>query len=418
MDKNKQYIICHYDEIGLKGKNRSFFEKILINNIKYAFKKTLNIKVFAKQISGRIIINLNFTQSSSTSSLCAPPSGAHNEYNENSEKIEQTLKQTIEQTLKNVFGLAYFTFAISVEQDMEIIKNKALKILQEKDFKSFRITTKRSKKDFNLTSQQINEQVGAFIVEKLNKRVDLENADIEIYIEIVDNFAFLYTEKFEAQGGLPVGASGKIVSLLSGGIDSPVATYLMLKRGALPILIHFHSTPFTSPTSIEKTKKLTQILNKFYPTNTKLYLIPFAKAQKEIMIKVPEKLRLILYRRVMLRISEQIAKQEKALALVTGDALGQVASQTLENMSVIEEASSLPVLRPLIGFDKKEIIAKAETIGTYKTSILPHEDCCSLFLPKHPETKAKIQEVLEAEKNFDIQKIIQKTLEKTVVERF
>lgn len=387
-----EFIICHYDEIGLKGKNRKFFEEKLKDNIKQAFQKISEERAplfeYAKRISGRIIIKIT-----------EAGRGKENE---------------IKKALENIFGIAYFAFAIPCGQNIEDIKKAALEILSEKKFKTFRISCQRSKKEFPLISQEVNEQTGEYIIKKLGKKVKLKNPDAECFIEIVDNFAFIYLEKTRGQGGLPSGISGKVVALLSGGIDSPVAVYYILKRGASAVFLHFHSLPYTSPASLDKAKELAVALNKFQ-LKSKIYFIPFAEIQKQIMIKSPAKMRVILYRRFMMRIAEEISGKEGALAIVTGESLGQVASQTLENMAVIEECVKIPILRPLVGFDKKEIIAKAKEIDTYDISILPHEDCCSLFVPKHPETKAKTGEVVIAEKNLDVKKLVEKAIKNMII---
>lgn len=374
------YIICHYHEIGLKGKNRRFFEERLIENIKRALPGSSF--EFVKRISGRIIIKLT-------------PKG---------------IQKEMEGILRNVFGVAYFAIAINCEQEIEAIKKKALELLEEKNFKTFKISTQRSKKDFPLTSQEINEKVGEYILKKLNKKVNLEKPDLTCFIEIVEKFAFLYLEKIKGLGGLPLSVSGKAVALLSGGIDSPVAAFYAMKRGVKIIFLHFHAYPYTSRASIEKAQKIVKVLNK-YQYSSKLYLIPFANIQKEILLKTPTKLRVVLYRRFMFRIAQKIAEKEGAKAIITGESIGQVASQTLENIKIIEEVTHLPVLRPLIGQDKEEIIDQAKKIGTFAISILPHQDCCSRFLPKHPATKAKFKEIKEAEKKLNTQKLIQETIQ-------
>jgi thiamine biosynthesis protein ThiI len=292
-----------------------------------------------------------------------------------------------------------------------------MELLKGGKFATFRITTIRSNKRFPLTSQEVNEKIGAFIAEKLAKGVNLEKPGLNCFVEIVENTAFLYTKKTKGPGGLPVGASANAVALLSGGIDSPVAAYHMLKRGVKIIFAHFHSAPFTSPASAEKTKNLAKVLASFNPSQkAKLYLVPFADIQREIMMKTPAKLRIIFYRRLMFKISEAIAAKENAKGLITGESLGQVASQTLENMGAISDSIALPVLRPLVGFDKKEIIKKAKEIGTYEISILPHEDCCSLFIPKHPETRAKLTEIKKAEEGFDAQLLAEKAVKNAKIE--
>ncbi len=378
------YVICHYHEIGLKGKNRKFFEEKLVENIK----RVLNPSYFkfVRRISGRILVELTIK-------------GAREE-------------EEISSVLKNIFGIAYFAFAVSVEQKIEAIQKKALEILKEQKFESFRISARRSKKEFFLISQQINERIGELIVRELKKKVDLENPELTCFIEIVEKFAFLYLEKIKGPGGLPVGVSGRAVALLSGGIDSPVAAFYTMKRGVKVIFVHFHSHPYTTQASIKKVEEMIKLLNKFQ-FHSRLYLVPFADIQKEILLKTPAKLRVILYRRMMLKIAQEIAGEERALALVTGESIGQVASQTLGNIKVIEEVVDSPVFRPLIGQDKEEIIRKAREIGTFEISILPDQDCCSRFLPRHPETNAKSEEVARAERELNIEKLIKQAIKNT-----
>jgi len=385
------YIICHYSEIGLKGKNRKFFEEKLIENIKKLALKSDDFE-FVKRISGRIIVKLT--------------------------KKGTKREEEIEDSLKNIFGMAYFTFATSSNQKIKDIQEKALELLapyrnevsgsglKTKKFKTFRISTQRSKKEFPLNSQEINEKVGEYVLKRLKaKKVKLENPDITCFIEIVEKYSFLYLERIKGLGGLPVGVSSKAVALLSGGIDSPVAAFFAMKRGIKVIFLHFHAYPYTSVASIEKVKKLTKILRK-YQGNSRLYLVPFGDIQKEILLRTASKLRVIFYRRLMFKIAQEIAKKENALGIFTGESVGQVASQTLENIRAIEEAVNLPVYRPLISWDKEEIIKKAREIDTFDISILPDEDCCSRFVPAHPETKAKLGEIKEAEIRLNVQKMI------------
>ena len=390
-----EYVICHYSEIGLKGKNRRFFEEKLVENIKRVL-KPVHFS-FVKRISGRIIIRLS-------------KEGAKNE-------------REITQALRNVSGMAYFAFAVSCPQKINKIQEKALELLKGKKFKTFKISTQRSKKEFPLTSQEINERVGKYILQRTENRkqrtkinVDLEKPDITCFIEIVEKYAFLYLEKIRGLGGLPVSVSGKAAVLLSGGIDSPVAAFLAMKRGIRVVFLHFHAYPYTNEASIEKVKKIVKLLSK-YQGKSKLCLIPFSEIQEEILRKTPAKSRVILYRRFMLRIAAQICKKEKALAIFTGESVGQVASQTLENIKVIEESVRLPVFRPLIGQDKEEIINKAKEINTFEISILPYQDCCARFLPKHPETRAKLEEVLRAEKRLNIENLIEEAIKKSSVEK-
>ena len=379
-----EYVICHYNEIGLKGKNRKFFEEKLVDNIKRVLKPFYF--EFVRRISGRILVKLT---------------------KEGSKKEKE-----ITESLKSVFGIAYFAFAAGSPQKIENIQEVALSLLKKEKFKSFRIFTQRSKKEFHLTSQQVNEKVGDYVRRKLRVKVNLGKPDFTCFIEIVEKYAFLYLEKNKGLGGLPVSCSGKVITLLSGGIDSPVAGFLAMKRGIKVIFVHFHARPFTSEASIEKTKRIVKLLSK-YQGRSKLYLVPFAPTQKEILLKTPAKLRVILYRRFMFQIAEKIAEKEKALGIFTGESVGQVASQTLENIKAIEDVVCLPVFRPLISQDKEEIIQKAKEIGTFEISILPHQDCCSRFLPRFPATRAKLNEVAMAEKKLNINKLIKEAIEKS-----
>jgi len=296
---------------------------------------------------------------------------------------------------------------------MEDMQNKALEILKGKKFNTFKVSAQRSEKSFKLNSQQINEKIGEYIIDNLNKKVDLSNPDITIYIEVVEKYCFMYTEKKKSLAGLPVGVSGKAVSLISGGIDSPVASFLAMKRGLELTYLHFHSMPFSDQASIDKVKDIANLLNKFQGTS-KMCLVPFADIQKEILIKTPQKLRVLLYRRMMIRIAEQIAIKEKCKSIVTGENLAQVASQTIENLTVIEKATDLIVLRPVLTNDKQEIIEKAKELDTYNISIIPHHDCCARFLPKHPETRANLKEVEDAESKLDIETLISQATQKAL----
>jgi len=386
---NFDHILIHCGEITLKGKNRNFFEARLMQNIKK------QLEAFApgclesvSKTSGGILVKLN--------------------------KKEVKNSVEIRNALLHTFGIANFFFAKKIKLDLETLKKSAFELSTEKDFATFCIRTQRSDKNYKLNSPQINEQVGEYIFEKLErkKKVSLKNPDLEIFISILHGSALISSEKIQGPGGLPVGTGGHAMVLMSGGFDSPIAAWQLLKRGVSVHFAHFHSMPYTSKASLEKVESLIKVLQKF-GANGNLYSIPFADAQKEIMLKAPAPLRVILYRRFMMRIAESLAKKEKCLALVTGDSLGQVASQTLENILAVNEAATLPVFRPLIGTDKEEIMQIARKIGTYDISKLPHDDCCTRLMPKNPETRAKLKDVLEAEKNLDIEKIIQETLGKT-----
>lgn len=410
-------IVCHYGELALKGDNRKFFEEKLVENIKKSLKTNRVLFNYVKRISGRILVGLE-------------PKGA--------KLLPEKELSSLQSALRNVFGLTYFAFACQAEQEIEKIKEKAIEILKNKDFKTFKVETKRGDKNFPLTSQQVNEQVGAYILERSlapfqgakllsRPRVDLENPDIVLYIEITDpirnlpgsnkagKYAFLYTEKIAGPAGLPVGTAGKAVSLISGGIDSPVASYLLMKRGVENIFVHFFANQQGYEQSLEKVRELLRVLKKFQ-FSAKVYFVPFSGIQKEILLKTQADLRVVIYRRFMLKISQIIAEKENAKALITGESVGQVASQTLDNMAVIENACSLPILRPLAGQDKLEIINKAKEIGTFNISILSHQDCCSMFVPKHPQTKAILKEVQKQEKKLKISKLIKSALKNSTIE--
>ena len=378
-------ILCHYAEVGLKLGNRRFFENWLRQNIKAALNRAIPDKKFTvRRLYGRIMVELD------------------DDPIKNQEEITQALSST--------FGLAYFAFAKYVAQEIKGIREMALAALQDKEFDTFKIKTRRPDQQFLFTAQQVNEDVGAFILSKMDKTVQLKDPDITCYIDIVQGSVYIYTEKIPGPGGLPTGANGKVVGLLSGGIDSPVASILAMKRGASVIFVHFHSVPLTTEESIEKVKQITTVLS-HYQSRIHLYLIALTPIQKEILVKTKEKYRIILYRRFMFRIAEIIARKEKARALVTGESLGQVASQTLENIAVIETVSSMPILRPLIGLDKQEIMDLAKEYGTYDISILPDQDCCSLFLPKNPATKAKKQFIEAEEENLAMDNLVQEAID-------
>ncbi|MBN1325729.1 tRNA 4-thiouridine(8) synthase ThiI [Candidatus Falkowbacteria bacterium] len=378
----EQYIVIHYGEIALKLGNRKFFEAKLIENIRKALKDLGEI--WLKHQHGRIIILIE----------------------------ENYDLELIRQKLQKVFGIEYFVFAHNSEQDIEQIKKDLYSLIKKKKFKTFRITVRRSQKAFPINSQRVAQELGEFVMKKMKKKVDLENFDLNIFVDIVENFAFLYFEKIECSGGLPVGVSESLLCLLSGGIDSPVAANLMQKRGARIVYVHFDAYPATPKENSEKVKELVRVLNE-YQNNSKLYLVPFLEIQKEILKIAPEDYRVIFYRRAMLRISEKIASKEDILALVTGESLGQVASQTVENIKAISEATSMPILRPLIGFNKEEIIEVARKIGTFELSAQPFTDCCSLYVPKHPVTRADLNIILDKEKNWDFEKIINKAIKNT-----
>ncbi|MBI1747361.1 MAG: tRNA 4-thiouridine(8) synthase ThiI [Acidobacteria bacterium] len=370
-----RYILVHYHEVGLKKNNREFFERKLKQNIELALHGLPYGRV--RRISGRLLIQL--------------PDGAE--------------PDQMAERLRDVFGIAYFAFSWLSNQDLDRLAQDAWSLMEGRRFSSFAVNTKRGEKSFPLNSVQISAKVGAYIGLKSGARVDLEHPDLTCFIEIVETFAFLYFEKRKARGGLPVSTGGRVAVLLSGGIDSPVAAYRIIKRGCRAVFVHFHSFPHTTLDSQEKVRNLVRILARFQYSG-RLYLVPFADIQRQIVAFAPPPIRIVLYRRFMVRIAEALAFKERAGALVTGESIGQVASQTLENIRAIAEAATLPILRPLIGDDKQDIISLAQDIGTLETSIQPDQDCCTLFIPKHPHTKVTLPIVRAAEAQLDVDGLV------------
>ena len=367
--------LIHYNELGLKGKNRRYFEQLLQQRVADALQ---GIKAKVSRLHGRLTVK---------------------DFDDNdSEKIKDRLKK--------VFGVAYFAIAQEKSQDFEEIANYALTLFKGDD-KNFCVRAKRANKDLGFTSIEAEREIGAILYKTVNLPVKLKDTDHVIHVEFYQDVAWVYSskERYFGPGGLPVGSSPKVVSLMSGGIDSPVASWLISKRGAKLIYVHFSSFPETDLSSLEKSEQAIEILADWHGA-TRLYMIQFSEVQREIVKKCPERLRTVLYRRFMLRIAEKIAFRENAKALLTGDALAQVASQTLDNLSTIDRAVNSLVLRPLVGMDKDEVIAIAQKIGTFEISILPQEDSCTFLAPKNPATRANLKQVLEAEKLLDVDALV------------
>ncbi|MBI2163260.1 MAG: tRNA 4-thiouridine(8) synthase ThiI [candidate division NC10 bacterium] len=380
-------VMIHYNEIGLKGKNQPLFLRRLESNL---LRSTAGAGVRrVEQRSGRMVLYLG----------------------------READWEVIRGRLRSVFGIANFSLAERVEPDMAALKAAVGNALEGRTFRSFKVAARRAYKQFPLTSEDINRELGAFVQGQTQVAVDLEQPELTIHVEVLPRDLYFSFGREAGPGGLPVGVSGRVVSLLSGGIDSPVAAHRLMKRGCQVVFVHFHSFPFLDGTSRDKAVELAQLLTRFQ-YQSHLYLVPFGEIQREVVVGAPAPLRVVLYRRLMGRIAEQIARREQAKALVTGESLGQVASQTLENLAVIEEAVGMPVLRPLIGSDKEEIVQQARALQTYDISIIPDQDCCRLFVPRHPATFSSLDEVRAVESQLPIEKLVQMGLDQMEIQAF
>jgi len=293
-----------------------------------------------------------------------------------------------------------------VGSTVEAMKAVIARLIEGREFESFRITARRAFKSYPLTSVELNRELGAFVLGRAPTRVDLERPALTITVEVLPDETFVYLDRQPGPGGLPVGSSGSVAALLSGGIDSPVAAWRMIRRGSPVVFVHFHSVPYLSAASQAKARALVDRLTE-WQYHSRLYLVPFGEIQREVVLATPAAARVVVYRRLMVRIAEALARAQGALALATGESLGQVASQTLENISRIDEVATLPILRPLIGMDKLEIVADARRLGTFDISIEPDQDCCSLFVPPHPATRLGADEVARLEARLDVGRLVQ-----------
>jgi thiamine biosynthesis protein ThiI len=379
--------IVHYQEIALKGKNRPWFVARLVRNLREAT-SDLGVRD-VRALMGRIEIVLG----------------------------QEPKWDLVRDRLSKVFGVANFARAGRAPLDVDAIAAEILRDLDPADPRSFRVSARRADKRFPLTSPQIEREVGGRIKEARRWLVDLDDPALTIHVEALSNEAFYFFGKDRGAGGLPVGASGRVACLLSGGIDSPVAAWRMMRRGCRVLFVHFHSYPILSRASQEKVRELSRLLTQ-YQYHSRLFLVAFGEIQQQVVLAVAPPLRVVVYRRLMMRIAEAIARQHRALALVTGEVVGQVASQTIENLTTIDEVATLPVLRPVIGMDKDEITAAAERLGTYPISIIPDQDCCTLFTPRHPATKARRTDVLRAEETLPIDDIVQRAADAAILEEF
>jgi thiamine biosynthesis protein ThiI len=380
-------VVVHYHEISLKGGNRPLFLRRLGRNLLEA---TAGCGVRGvRRLPGRLILDLH---------------------------PDADLPR-LRERVATVFGIAYFAPALSLPPDWPAVQAAVLQLLEGRSFESFRITARRTFKVFPMPSDQVNRELGALVLRHFSTRVNLTEPALTVRVELLPGEAFVFVDRVAGPGGLPVGVSGRVAALLSGGIDSPVAACRLQKRGCEVEFVHFHSVPYLADTSQRKARALVERLVR-HQFKARLWLVPFGEIQREVVLGVPAPLRVVVYRRLMTRIAEAIARKTGALALVTGESLGQVASQTLENLARTTEVAGMPVLRPLIGTDKEEIIREARAIGTYEISIEPDQDCCTLFVPKHPETRASTDAVEAAELRLDVARLVEAGTASAVPETF
>ena len=382
-------LIVKYGEIGVKGKNRYIFENKLIKNVKNILKPIGKFNVYKEY--GRIYVDLDGY-----------------DYEEVVEEV------------RKVFGIVGVCPAVRAEKDYNLLKELALKMLEEKieqGYKSFKVDSRRGDKDFKLTSQEMSLDIGGYLVSQVKDKiaVDVRNPEVKIHCELRQNHVMVYSDTIPGYGGLPLGTNGRAMSLLSGGIDSPVASWMVAKRGMELECIHFHSYPFTSEKSQEKVRDLAQILSK-YCGRVRLHKVNMLEIQKAIGLNCKDEEMTIISRRFMMRIAERVAESRHCDALVTGESIGQVASQTIQGLTCTNASVKMPVFRPLIAMDKTEIIEVAQKIGTFETSILPEEDCCTVFSPKKPVTKPKLDRIEKSENKLDVEKLIQDAIDNIEVE--
>jgi thiamine biosynthesis protein ThiI len=380
-------VVVHYKELALKGRNRPWFIQLLVRNLRRALAECDIASI--RFVMGRIEIELGRDVSWSD----------------------------IRERVGHVFGIANFSHAGRGPHDFAELASIILEDLGGRSPASFRVSVRRADKQFPFTSPQIEREVGGLIKEAKGWLVDLDNPELTIHIEMLPQYAFYFFGKEPGAGGLPTGTGGRLACLLSGGIDSPVAAFKMMRRGCSVLLIHFHSYPILSRASQEKVREIAALLTK-YQHRSRLMLVPFGELQQQIVLAVSPEIRVVIYRRLMLRIAERLARKWHARALVTGEVVGQVASQTLENMTAIAGATSLEILRPLVGMDKDEITAEARTLGTLPISNIPDQDCCQLFTPRHPATRATSDQVARAEAALPIDEMVDAAVAACAVEDF
>jgi thiamine biosynthesis protein ThiI len=381
------FVVVHYGELSLKGRNRPWFIHTLVRSLRVTLRDLGPLDV--RSLIGRIIVTLP----------------ADVDWPE------------VRARLACVPGVSNFARAYALPMDVDAMAETIVPHLAGRFAKSFRVTARRADKRFPVASPDMERAIGRRVQEVTGWPVDLSKPDFVIRVETLTRDAFVFFDREPGVGGLPSGTSGKVMTLLSGGIDSPVAAWRVMRRGCRTQFVHFHSYPILSRTSQDKARELVETLTRFQ-TRSRLHLVPFGGIQQQVVLSVPPPLRVVIYRRLMVRIAERLAVKAGAHALVTGDALGQVASQTIENLAVVGGVATLPILRPLVGMDKEEITTDAKRIGTYETSIVQDEDCCTLFTPRYPTTGASRDAVESAEQALDLTALTDGALAATVVEEF
>jgi thiamine biosynthesis protein ThiI len=380
-------VIIHYQEIALKGRNRPWFITRLVRHLRAA---TADLDVVAvRSLMGRLELVLGSSAS----------------------------WDQVRERLERVFGIANFSRTGRTRPDLDELGAAIVSDLAGTEVRTFRITARRADKRFPIPSPDIERLLGARVQEALGWKVQLDAPELTVYVEVLHSEAFYFFGKHRGSGGLPTGASGRVLCLASGGIDSPVAAWRIMRRGCQVQLVHFHGQPFLPATSQQKVREIAAVLAR-YQLRTRLHSIPFGSLQRQVVLAVPPALRVVVYRRMMFRIAEALARSTGARALVTGEVIGQVATQTIENLAVIDAVAGLPVLRPLIGTDKEEITLEAEKIGTFPISIIPDEDCCTLFTPRHPVTRARQSEIEAVEAGLPVTELVSAAVQSVDTEDF
>jgi thiamine biosynthesis protein ThiI len=390
MSRLRPAVIVHYHEISLKRGNRPLFLRQLGRNLARATGDLGPVSV--RQLPGRVLLDLE----------------------------GHPRPEAVRDRAARVCGVSSVALAWRVPSGLEAMKAAVAHVIEGRRFRSFRISARRAFKTYPMTSVELNRELGAFVLGRVREdgvRVDLRAPELEVHVEVLPAETFVYADPVPGPGGLPVGASGTVAALLSGGIDSPVAAWRLMKRGCRVLFVHFHSVPYLPATSQAKARTLVERLTE-WQYQSELWLVPLGEIQREVVLAVPPPLRVVLYRRMMVRIAEALGRPRGAEALVTGESLGQVASQTLTNLARIGEVSGMPLLRPLIGMDKLEITAEAQRLGTYEVSIEPDADCCTLFVPVHPATRVAVEEVRAAEGRLDIDRLVSQGVQGAVREVF